>query len=464
VLYMAKELFSHMMQSEADARAYGIYGAYGALVYATPVIGGYLADKVIGYKKAIILGGILMALGHFALAVENIYFFYSALALLVTGNGFFKPNISSLVGQLYGKNDPKKDSAFTLFYMGINAGAFLAPLTCGTIGEMYGWHYGFGLAGVGMLIGLMVFWRGLGAFGDNGNAPKPEMLRKPAFAGIKPMPLIIIGTILMIPVIALLLNRNYYMNIILTIFAIVIITILLVVAFTSEKTDRERIFVILILMFFSTLFWAFFEQAGSSLNLFADRNVDRIILGNEVPTSNLQSVNPMFIILLAPLFSTLWVWLSKRGKEPSTPAKFAWGIIQLGIGFLVMAWGANFADAGALVPLAFLILGYLLHTTGELFLSPVGLSMITKLAPEKIVAFIMGAWFLSVAFAAHFAAIIAAFTIVPAQGLNGETASPAETLLAFTDVFFQIGLVAIGSGLLLFLLVPILKKWMHGIH
>ncbi len=457
-LYMVKELLY------ADEKAYGVYGAYGALVYTTPVLGGLIADKLIGHRKAILLGAIIMALGHFTMALNTEFTFYVALSLLIIGNGFFKPNISSLLGKLYRENDPRRDGGFTIFYMGINIGGLLAPLLCGAIGEFYGWHYGFSLAGVGMLAGLLVFRTGEKRLGNVGMPPHPEKLLQRIFLGINRGQLVILCAFLSIPLFAVLVNRNQMMSYLLGVLGLVIFGSLFIIALKKEKVARERIFVILVLSFFSVLFWSFFEQAGSSVTLFTDRNVDRNVLGWEIPASLFQSINPAFIILLATFFSGLWVFSGRHGREPSTPLKFSLGIIQLGLGFGVFAAGALFAGENHIVPLAFLLFGYLLQTTGELCLSPVGLSMVTKLSPGEIVGFVMGTWFLSSAFAHHIGGLIAKLT-VPSPSLgNGVPLSSAETLETYSRVFGQIGLVAVGAGLFLLFLVPLLKKWMHGAH
>lgn len=408
ILYMTKVfLFS-------DEAAYGVYAAYGALVYATPFIGGLLADKLLGYRKAVTLGAVLMALGHFAMAGPDIFhdniflrdvFFYSALAFLIVGNGFFKPNISSIVGGLYDEGDPRRDSGFTIFYMGVNLGAFLAPLLCGTIGEMVGWAYGFGLAGVGMLAGLLVFWRGQNSLEDNGTPPNTELLKK-RYLGLSLENLVYLLSFLVVPLFALLVYKNDITEWALYIFGPFVLGYLLYIALSSEKVERERMYVILVLIVFSTMFWAFFEQAGSSITLFTDRNVDRM----GAPTSIFQSVNPLFILLFAPLFSALWTNLAGRNKDLSIPTKFALGIFQLGLGFGVFVIGAMLAGDDGMVGLLFLLLGYLLHTTGELCLSPVGLSMVTKLSPKRVVAMVMGAWFLSSAFAHNVGGAIASLT------------------------------------------------------
>ncbi len=458
VLYMTKALLYE------DDRAYGVYGAYGALVYATPALGGLIADRLIGYQRAIMLGAIFMSIGHFVMAVENEYFFYSALAFLIVGNGFFKPNISSLVGKLYPEGDARRDSGFTLFYMGINAGALLAPLWCGTLGEVYGWHYGFGLAGVGMLMGLIVFSINRKKFGERGLPPDRERLRKPIVAGINLSAGIVIAAVLAVPLMVLLVNQHQVMSPVLVAVGLVVVGYLLFVAFRSDKVERDRIFVILVLTLFSVMFWAFFEQAGSSINLFTDRNVNRTLAGYEIPTSQFQGVNPAFIILLAPLFSGLWVALAKRNKEPSTPLKFALGILLLGLGFAALVVGARTAGPTGKVALAFLVLAYFLHTTGELSLSPVGLSMVTKLSPAKLVGLAMGTWFLSSAFAHHVGGLIARLTAVPDVEGTAAGVHPAETLPIYAGVFNSIFWVALAVSLLLMLLVPVLKKWMHGVR
>ncbi len=463
-LYMTQELFTYMSANAADERAFGIYGAYGALVYGTPALGGIIADRYLGYRKAIMLGACLMALGHFTMAIENIYFFFAALALLIIGNGYFKPNISSLLGKLYNEGDPRRDSGFTIFYMGINVGALLAPLTCGYLGETYGWHYGFGLAGIGMLAGLLVFWRGMGALGDKGNPPDPEGLKKYVIPYISVRNLIIILSFVAVLPFALLVNQNEWLDYLLGILGAVILGVLLFEAIVKqEKVGGQRIYVIIILAVFHMVFWAFFEQAGSSITMFTKRNVNRTIMGTQLKTSMFQGVNPMFIILLAPLFSWIWVKLRNVNFEPYTPSKFALGLIQLGLGFGAFVVGAKyFASESGKIPLFFLFLGYILHTTGELCLSPVGLSMITKLSPARIVGFVMGAWFLSISFAHHIAGGIAALTSPPEN--LGENASAIETLPIYSDVFGSLALVAIASGIVLFFLVPLLKKWMHGVH
>ena len=460
ILYMTKQLLY------VDKEAYGVYGAYVSLVYATPILGGLLADRFLGSRNSIMLGAILMAIGHFAMAFEYEIVFFLALGFLIIGNGFFKPNISTLVGTFYPEGDKRRDGAFTLFYMGINTGAFLTPLTCGTIGELYGWHYGFGLAGIGMVIGLIIFSIGKakGVYLDKGLPPNPEQLHKPVFAGLNTKMLIYIGAFLTVPVFTYLVNYNTISKWILYLVIAGMIVYLIVLASEEEKPKQERLWVILVLFFFTTMFWTFFELAGSVISLFTDRNVDLSTGFSEqkIPASSFQSVNPFFIILLAPLFSWIWETLSKKEKDPSAPNKFALALIQLGIGFACLIWGAKMAGPDGLTPLIFLVLAYFFHTTGELCLSPIGLSLVTKLSPAKIVAFVMGFWLLSSSLAGIIGSEIGKRAHIP-ESDPGATVSAMQTLPVYTNVFEWITLVSLGGGVILFFAAPVLKKWMNGV-
>ena len=473
-LYMVKVLFVEMNATAADARALGIYGSYTSMVYLFPVIGGLIADRVFGFRKAVLFGGILMMLGHFALALEGMLFegslplFFGSLALIIIGNSYFKPNISSFLGTFYEANDPRKDGAFSIFYMGVNIGAFLATLTCGYVGENISWHYGFGLAGIGMGLGLLVFWlMGPKTFGDKGLEPDPEDARKPILGPLSKNSLIFIGTLLFIPICASLLNLDKLMSTLLLFISFGIIGYLVYEGVRNpDKKEGQRLLVVVVLFFFHAIFWALFEQAGGSITLFTDRNVDRFAFGEEIPASIFQSLNPLYIMLLAPLFSWIWLRLSKAEAEPSTPMKFVLGLLQLGLGFAVIVAGAKlFASDDGMVPVVFLFVMYLLHTTGELSLSPVGLSMITKLSPAKIVGFVMGAWFLSIALANKIAGEIGKLTAVGHGADADELGSPIETLATYSDTYLVWGVyVVLGAAVVLLLLVPTLRKWMHGIH
>lgn len=446
ILYLTSRLFDHLQDPVKKITAYGIYAAYGALVYTTPFLGGLIADKFLGFKKSVLLGAILMAIGHFVMAIETEIWLYIALAFLIVGNGFFKPNISSIVGQLYKDGDRRKDKGFTIFYMGINLGAFLAPLICGYIGETISWFLGFSIAGFGMLAGLFVFTKGLKLLDGKGESPNKETLTKKIFAGLTTEHLIYIGSFLSIILFAFMVQNFELMGYILVPFCIAVIASIIVIAFMSDKITRDRLFVILYLLLFSTLFWAFFEQAGSSISLFTNENVDRSIFGFTLQTSIFQSVNPFFIVLFAAPVSLLWTYLGRKKTEPNIPVKFAIGLFLLGLGFLAFYWGNQFISTNnlnigngdnpnfivvATVPLFILILGYLLHTLGELCLSPIGLSMVTKLAPKKLGAMIMGAWFLSSAMAHYGGGIIASLTA------ETEGKSPVEEVVLNTRNVFE---------------------------
>ena len=490
-----------------DGRAYAVYGAYTALVYATPFLGGMLADRLLGARRAVVWGGLLMAAGHALMTIEREWTFYGALALLICGNGFFKPNISTIVGTLYPQGDPRRDGGFTLFYMGINLGAALAPLVCGYIGETYGWHYGFGLATLGMLTGVAVFVAPVritqalilaGALATSsslfflhnntyqlavnafvsialaaaaviavialgrGGLPA-EAGRAPASAAGKPVSWVAGGVVLAVPLVALCVMHSAIAGVVLAVFGGGALAFLLFEALRCERVERERLFVALVLMFFSMLFWAFFEQAGSSINNFTDRNVDRAIAGGAaIPASTFQATNPVFILLFGLVFTALWGWLAARRAEPSTPVKFALGLLQLGLGFGALWLGAESADASGMVGVSWLLLGYLLHTTGELCVSPVGLSMVTRLSPARIVSTVMGGWFMATAFSQYLAGLIAQLTGVHSEeGAAQVVPDASATVHLYGDVFGQIAISAVVAALCCFALSPLLVRWMH---
>jgi POT family proton-dependent oligopeptide transporter len=611
VFYMTKGFLGYN-----DNRAYTVYGAYTALVYMTPFIGGLLADKLLGQRIAVIIGGLLMAAGHLIMGVENSNAFYLAMALLIVGNGFFKPNISTIVGTLYPTGSHRRDGGFTIFYMGVNLGAAMSPLLCGYIGETYGWHYGFGLATIGMMIGLAVFVMpnlvtqiliGVGAMGavfallfyrpDNttailwnafvavclaiagvisitalsrGGLPTQAGAAKQSVP-LKQISMVLIGIVAAIAILmhfvsgfslltadgqpvqliasstidefktggtflkiaAVFLEEiSKPAGLLLTVTGIIAFGYLILKTFVLDTIARHRMFVVLTLTFFSMLFWAFFEQAGSSLNNFADRNVDRVSesrtiveqdvgetiriqptqeqLGytngdklftldqlnalrseednkvnvgfevdwkvnednvgmgiatrsEELAASMFQSVNAVCILIFGLVFTSLWTFLGARGIEPPTPVKFALGLIQLGLGFGVFWYGASISDARGMVAAGWLVFGYVLHTTGELCLSPVGLAMITRLSPKILVSTVMGAWFLATAFSQYLAAIISQFTGVEhGGGEENVIPIPLETVHVYGDVFKQIAIAATACGIVCLLISPLLMKWMHA--
>lgn len=443
-LYLTKALLM------SDEKAFAIYGAYTALVYMAPVAGGKLADSILGYRRAVILGGLLMAVGEFILLGGNEFFLFAGMAMIIIGNGFFKANISTIVGRLYRERDPRRDAGFTIFYMGINLGALLAVapvIGVAPLGERFGYTIGFGIAGVGMLIAIMIFVLGKAALQGEGEPPDAQRLKRLG-------PVVYGGCAVAAPLLYLLLahGRGVLQWILLVVLLAVVANLAFEAFKDGDRVVRDRLVVLVILMVFNVVFWACFEQAGSSLTLFADRYVDRDVFGIfEMSASASQFFNPAFILIFGSVFSVMWVKLAKRNLDPSIPMKFGLGILQLGVGYLLILVGAGIAGDDAKVPLLILALMYMLHTTGELFLSPIGLSMVTKLAPRHMTGAAMGAWFLSFAFANYLAAGLA--------GLTGE----AKGLSGYVDVYGKMGWVAIGCGVLLMALSPVLKKMMHGV-
>ena len=625
-----------------DSEAYGVYGAYTALVYMTPYFGGMLADRLLGRRRAVILGGLLMAAGHLLMTIETNLAFFGALGLLIVGNGFFKPNISTIVGELYPKASEKKDAGFTIFYMGINLGAAMSPIVCGYVGETYGWHYGFGLATIGMLVGVAVFvaptrltqlmigggalatavampfWQdsllqllvrlflalmlvAAGVLGvmalqkgplskAAGAPPDPAKLKAKLFGVLPAEIAVYIGALTAVVLLAFIVQNGSLAGWVLNATGAIFIAYLayeMIARCTS--TERQRLVVVLVLFFFNMLFWAFFEQAGTSLNNWTDRNIDRVaeertlsasdvgtdlafrvpaitddpalaelplltqeqlghvnadermkeqiaeairavelkrnenregesvvtaaqmdaliaqvresealtmtgltylraavggdvglesaeriewevtadnvgmgIASSEIPASEYQAANPIYILLFGLPLSALWAFLAARKRDPSTPVKFGLGIILLGAGFGVFWWGAESADARGMSSMIFLLAGWLLATTGELFSSPVGLSMVTKLSPGRLVSTVMGGWFLATAFSNYLAAVIATFTgVAHEEGGLQFIPSPAETVATYGDVFGLIGVIAVGAGVFLLLISPFLRRGMH---
>tara|TARA_Y100000994_G_scaffold127538_1_gene104721 strand:+ start:48 stop:1532 length:1485 start_codon:yes stop_codon:yes gene_type:complete len=447
----------------SDATSYLIYGAYTSLVYIMPVFGGMLADQILGSKKAVTYGAILLVFGHLGMTVENSeQIFYLSLALIVSGVGFLKPNISTMVGALYDEGDPRRDSGFTIFYMGINIGAFTATLLCGYLGEQVGWAYGFGAAGIGMLFGLIIFLWGQKYLEGLAEPPSKKYLEQvPGLKGITYEYWAYMSGILMVVATWFLVQNSQLVGQLLGGFGVVFIGAWLLYAlFRCDPEERDRLIVVGILILFSLIFWALFEQAGSSLNILTDRGVDRVIFGWEVPASMFQSLNAGFIFTIAPLFAMLWIALAKRNMEPSTPIKFSIGIVLVGLGFLSLVYGMKSSE-GLQTGVFWIILIYFLHTLGELCLSPVGLSSVTKLSPQRIVGFMMGMWFFASAAGNYVAGLIAKATASESSGNSSEIFDNIQKQ-SFMDVYTDVGLMAIGCGILLAVITPILKKLMHG--
>ncbi len=472
VLYLTKyHLFTDNMGLDT-------LGAYAGLVYTLPLIGGMLADKYLGERKAVIWGGMLLVLGHALMAYEGteativagevirdtgaLDVFYLALSLIIVGVGFLKPNISTVVGKLYGKDDPRRDSGFTIFYMGINIGSVLATLICTWLGETYGWKYGFGAAGIGMLLGLFTFIYGQKYLYGKADAKDPAIAKQSFLGPINKEWAIYIGSILTLGLIWVLVKKEPWVHTTQIVFLFIAVGFTMFYAFfKTDKITRDRLIALMIMIVSTIIFWALFEQAGASMTLFADRVVDRNILGLNPTAGQFGSLNAAFIVILAPVFAWMWVKLDKYNLNPNIPLKFALGLMQAGLGFGVLVYGAGHPNELGQVGAIWLVLAYLLHTTGELALSPVGLSAVTKLSPKHMVGFSMGTWFLATAFSETIAARLSKMASIDIT--SGEAATIAEQASKYTELFYYLFKLGMIAGLVMLVLSPILKKMMHGI-
>lgn len=456
MVYMVNEL------DFGDAKAYAILGSYSALVYTMPMFGGFMADKFIGYQRSVLFGGLLMTLGHFILALPNDWSFFYGMAFIICGNGFFKPNISSLVGTLYEENDPRRDSGFSIFYMGINIGAALGGFVCAYVATEFSWHLGFGLAGIFMAIGFIVFYFGKKSLGDRGLPPNMEALKKPVFAFVKPEYLIYGGTLLVVPLVVTLFNQYYLMDYIMFGLGIIALIYVLSVGMKMEKPAKMKLFAALIMIIMSIIFWAIYEQNAGSMNLLAERNAEMFLFGINLPELSMNNfLPPGWVIVLTLIVAPLWPWLNKRGIEPSTPMKFSLSFIFLGIGFFVFYLGCHFNESTGIVPLWPFLWGYCFIILGELCLSPIGLSMVTKLSPAKMVALMMGIWFFASAIGEFLAGKIGALMSVPAEVLAKN--DRVLSLPYYADVIFKISVASAVIGVLLMFTVPFLKRWMGNV-
>ncbi|MCP4299524.1 MAG: peptide MFS transporter [Gammaproteobacteria bacterium] len=558
LLYLTKY---HLFTDEAGL---DVLGSYAGLVYALPLIGGMIADRFLGMRKSVLFGGILLSLGHILMAVEGhhainyaagtvlandltlasgevltagttlseaimfrdteaLKVFYFALALIVMGVGYLKPNISTIVGKLYSIDDPRRDSGFTIFYMGINIGSFAATLLCGWLGETFGWKYGFGAAGIGMIFGLCTFMYGQKYLMGHAEPSEPEKLKKSFLGPInlewsiyllslpvlgvlwllvqhEPVVLLTQNVFLIIAIVGLILysmvhtKQDQNNTVAYTIAGIAVVaavyaigvnlhfipgseslaenvlygSVILVVGFviygfmTHNSAEFGRTVVLMILILSTIVFWALFEQSAGSMTLYADRVVDRSVGNTTFTAAQFGSLNAGFIMLLAIPFAALWTWLAKKELEPSTPVKFGLGIFQAGLGFGALVVGGQFPDQAGQVAMIWLILAYLLHTTGELCLSPVGLSAVTKLSIPNVVGVSMGTWFLATALSETVATRIGKMAAIGSH--SGEVTNSADALATYTQLFEFLMWFGLGAGAIMIIISPILRRWMHGIH
>ncbi len=464
VLYLSAELITGGFGLDEDS-ALRIYATFLGLVYLTPIIGGFFADRYLGQRKAVFVGAFLMAIGHFSMALSEFgeiatreIFRNNGLGLIIMGTGFFKANISTIVGALYEENDVRKDSAFTIFYMGINLGALLGPLVAGSLGEKIDWFWGFTAAGIGMIISTLWFTLQRDKLGLAGMPPgrKPNPGENYFHLNYRDRLDILLYVIANVAFVWGLLKfwgsiTENAQNIIT--WAIIIIgvslIVFLVVKHTKGTAAWSKLSVVFILAVFNIFFWSGYEQAGGTFNLFAENSTNRMIGSYEVAASNFQSVPAFYIVAFGSLFAALWLWLNARGKEPRTPVKFGLGLILMSLGFVIMNFAANLAGNDKLVSPVWLLMVYFMHTMGELCLSPIGLSAVTKLSPNKIVSLMMGIWFGSIAAGGYLAGI-----------LN----SLLKTYLPNTPLYLFLIISTFSTGVLALLLSPLLNKMMKDVH
>ncbi len=457
------------------------YGLIQAFIYAMAFVGGMYADKIFGFRKSVFWGGVLMAIGTFLMAVPGTFAFYLGVSILIVGNGFFKPNISTMVGDLYKDNDPRRDSGFSLFYSGINIGALLSGLTIAYIGTSISWSLGFAIAGVCMLLGLGLFVKTQKTLGPIGLPPFPEKLVEKNKLGISKNLTVYLSSLLMIPFFFLMVYYPFdvdlsflfgstkqsdgslapysvqFSDLFMIVLAVIILAYLVFVLTKVKKEEFGKLFVAILLIIFSALFWSFFEQGGGSLNFFANGNVKSNGL-NMTQVNN--SLNSLWVVLLAPLVGFLWVWMSRRKAEPNTTVKFGLGFLILGLGFVLFASSRLYADSNGFTPLWIFVFAYLVVSIGELCLSPIGLSMITKLSPKRLTGMMMGTWFLASAYGQYGAGLIGA-ALATGSG-SDENLTNSEKLLLYTEGYQTIGYISVISGVVLILISPMLKKIMSS--
>ncbi len=474
-----------------DEHGYNLLGAYGAMVYAIPVIGGLLADRYLGTRKAVIFGASLLVLGHIGMAYEGhqasmidgnvlrddaaLQYFYFSLSLIIMGVGFLKPNISTIVGRLYPENDPRRDSGFTIFYMGINAGAFLAPLICAYLGETYGWKYGFGLAGIGMIGGLLIFIFGQKHLQGHGEPPAPEKLKQKT-AGMSLENWIYLSTIGGIFIVWGLIQTHsvttqivdwlpgvspvvWFLHLTST---IVLTGIIWFMVKYCNQVERHQMIVLIVFILAGLLFFGLYEQTYGSWVAMSDRVMDRNLLGFEWTAGQLTAIGALFIMLLSPFFAWLWPYLDRKGLNPNKPVKMAIGLLFAGLSFLVLVWATRSPSESGLISVWFLVLAYLVLEIGELTLSPISLAAVTQLSVKRVASLMMGTWFLGTSYSEILAAEFSKLAAIDTDG--GEVTDVAFALSKYEDLFLFSAQVGLGLAVVFFVISPLMKKMMHGVE
>ncbi len=450
ILYVSKVfLFS-------DDKSYSLFGAFAALVYATPLIGGYVGDQLIGNKRALVLGAALLVIGYGLLAVpmgsgadSTHVLFYLGLGFIVTGNGFFKTSPSSLLGKVYGPNSPQADSGFTLFYMSVNIGSFVAISLCGYVAHLFGWHVAFGMSSFGMFMSLVAFLYNRHVLDDVGSEPDFAPLRRKL---IPQVGLIVAAMIIGAYFLFTYLMFTHWVLVMATLGALLFYAALIQ---RSNSEERRKLIACLILMIFAISFCCLYFQAPQSMNLFIDRNVNHKLLGFYIPTPSFQSFNPLWILALAPVLSHIYNRRQRQGKDLTIPTKFAVGIMIMGSGFLLLFVGTHFASTDSQISAWWVVLCFFLYSLGELLVSAIGLSMISQLAPPRYLAIMMGIWFLFIAISGLLSSAMAGLTSLPSGNID-----PAMSLHIYGSVFAKFGLISLGVGLVALALVPTLKRLM----
>ncbi len=434
------------------------YGATQAFVYTLAFVGGLFADKILGFRKSIFWGGFLMILGSFILAASPVKFFYIGISFTIVGTGFFKPNISTMVGNLYRPDDPRRDAGFGLFYSGINIGALFGGALCVWLGKHYSWNVAFSLAGIVMTISLLIFIFTKRTLGPIGLSP---LLEKVPAAKIKMYDMMVYGgSLVILPLILLLVSNSSYTDMFMYIVGPLTLCYILFEALKYNKIERQKLMAAMVFIIFSIFFWAFFEQAGGSLALFADHNLNDNVIGLHIdPNVINNSSNSLFVILFSPLIGLLWLWLNKRKIEPNTVVKFGLGFLFLSLAFYVFYYTRFFADSTGKTSLDVFTLAYLVITIGELCLSPIGLSIMTKLAPKPMHGVMMGMWFLASAYGQYAAGLFGAD-----MATTNANASLTDKLMSYTEGYKYLSLYALIAGVVLIIISPLIRKLMHEVH